>query len=336
MATIPVFVGLDYHQSSVQVCVMDERGEALLNRKCRSEVTHVAEVVSELGTPRRVAVESCCGAAVFAESLADDLGWSVDLCHPGYVKRMKSSPDKSDMADARVLADLTRVGYLPKVWLAPRAVREIRCVTRHRQDLAGQRRSTKIRLRAVLREQRIKGPGTPWSKAWMGWLRETEDLSEQARWVVDRLLAQIDWLKGQICDAERRLETITRDDPIVGRLRQVRGIGPVTAWIMRAEIGRFDRFTSGKQLSRFCGLSPRNASSGERQADAGLVKAGNAHLRAVLIEAAHRLARHDQRWSTFAQRLRDKGKKGSVVAAAIANRWVRWLFHEMNRPLNAA
>ncbi len=41
--------------------------------------------------------------------------------------------------------------------------------------------------------------------------------------------------------------------------------------MLRAEIGRFDRFGSGKQLARFCGLSPRNASSGTRQADAGLV-----------------------------------------------------------------
>ena len=90
--------------------------------------------------------------------------------------------------------------------MAPRAVREIRCVTRHRQDLAGQRRSTKIRLRAVLRDQRVKGPGTPWSKAWMSWLAATDDLSEQARWVVDRLLAQIDWLAEQIREAERRLE----------------------------------------------------------------------------------------------------------------------------------
>ena len=58
---------------------------------------------------------------------------------------------------------------------------------------------------------------------------------------------------------------------------------------LRAEIGRFDRFDTGKQLSRFCGVTPRNASSGNRQADAGLIK------------------------------------------AAIANRWVRWLHHELRR-----
>jgi len=110
----------------------------------------------------------------------------------------------------------------------------------------------------------------------------------------------------------------------------------VTAWTLRAEIGRFDRFRSGKQLARFCGLSPRNASSGNRQADAGLIRAANPQLRAVLIQAAHRLARLDPKWRALALRLRSAGKPGSVVAAAVGNRWVRWLFHQMQPVTTAA
>lgn len=91
----------------------------------------------------------------------------------------------------------------------------------------------------------------------------------------------------------------------------------------------FDRFRSGKQLARFCGLTPRNASSGQRQADAGLVRAGNPQLRTVLVEAAHRLMRYDERWTAFAARLSRRGKPTSVTIAAVANRWMRWLFHQM-------
>jgi transposase len=76
-------------------------------------------------------------------------------------------------------------------------------------------------------------------------------------------------------------------------------------------------------------LSPRNASSGARQADAGLIKASNPLLRAVLIEVAHRLPRQNVRWAKFRGRMRQAGKKGSVIAAAIGNRWVRWLYHQM-------
>jgi transposase len=64
-------------------------------------------------------------------------------------------------------------------------------------------------------------------------------------------------------------------------------------------------------------------------ADAGLIKAGNRQLRATLIEAAHRLIRMDDGWINFAEDLLDRGKPKCVVIAATANRWVRWLFHQM-------
>ena len=116
---------------------------------------------------------------------------------------------------------------------------------------------------------------------------------------------------------------------MVQRLLKLKGVGPVTAATLRAEIGRFDRFRNGKQLARFCGLSPRNASSGQRQADAGLVKAGNPELRATLVELAHRLIRYEARWAQLGRKLKERGKPGSLAAAAVANRWVRWLHHEM-------
>ena len=52
-------------------------------------------------------------------------------------------------------------------------------------------------------------------------------------------------------------------------------------------------------------------------------------LRGSLVEAAHRLGRYDEHWSKLNSRLRRSGKPGSVAAAAVANRWVRWLFHQM-------
>ena len=89
-------------------------------------------------------------------------------------------------------------------------------------------------------------------------------------------------------------------------------------------------------MARYCGLSPRNASSGQRQADAGLIKAGNPQLRGVLVELAHRLMRYAPRWRELGMSLRQRGKPGSVVAAAVANRWVRWLYHEMQPAALAA
>jgi transposase len=284
-----------------------------------------------------VAIEACSGAANLADELIQFAKWPVHLAHPGYVARMKQSPDKSDFSDARMLADLERVGYLPRVWLAPEAIRELRMLVRYRQQLVNERRSTKLRIGAVLREQRLRqGSYTSWTLRWMDWLRHEAGLSAQGRWVVDRHLEKLEWVVKKIVESHHRLTSVTQQDPLVNQLCSYKGIGEVTAWTIRAEIGRFDRFSSGKQLARFCGLSPRNASSGNRQADAGLIKAGNGPLRGVLIEAAHRLARFDPHWSAMAFRMKDRGKRGSLVAAAIANRWMRWLYHQMKQAPVAA
>ena len=337
MSSVSVFVGLDYHQDSVQVCVMDALGRVLLNRPCGNDGPKIAMLVQmavkQLNAPagERVfaAIEACSGAADLAEELIEKAGWSIDLAHSGYVAKIKQSPDKTDFSDARLLADLERVGYVPKVWLPPQQLRDLRVAVRYRQQLAAERRNVKLRVAALLRENRIETSGRRWTKAWVEWLKTATCFREQIRWVLDRHLRRLEQLNEDIKEAEARLEHLLKDDEVVKKLRSLKGVGLVTAAMLRAEIGRFDRFRTGKQLSRYCGLSPRNASSGTRQADAGLIKAGNPELRAVLIQTAHLLKRHDPRWSQLAGKMRAKGKPGSVIAAAVANRWVRWLFHQM-------
>jgi transposase len=333
----PVYVGLDYHQNSVQVCVLDRDGKVLANTPCQDDWRAITAPVHKHSNAVRAAVEACTGSADLADELVAQAGWHVDLAHPGYVARMKQGPDQTDSSDARMLADLERVGYLPRVWLAPQEVRELRRLVRYRQQLAAERRSTKLRVGALLREGRIKSPvARAWGVAWVRWLRAEAELPEQTRWVVDRQLVRLGQLDEEIAAVEDRLSRLTADDPLVQRMLAMKGIGLVTATTIRAEVGRFDRFRSGKQLARFCGLSPRNASSGQRQADAGLIKAGNPQLRTALIEAAHRLMRYDERWSKLNVSMRARGKPGSVVAAAVANRWVRWLYHQMQPPAEAA
>jgi len=154
-------------------------------------------------------------------------------------------------------------------------------------------------------------------------------LSPEGRWVIDRHLKRMVRVLTEIAEVESHLAELTVNDPLVNALLELRGIGSVTAWTIRAEIGRFDRFRSGKQLARFCALTPRNASSGNRQSDAGLIKAGNRELRTVLIEAAHRLIRYDESWRSFACKMLQRGKPKCVIVVATANRWIRRLFHAM-------
>ena len=332
MSTVSCFVGLDYHQDAVQVCVLDAGGRQLLNRSCPNDWRRIADAVGSVGLPvKRAAVEACCGAADLAEELNAKAGWHLDLAHPGYVERMKRSPDKTDYSDGRMLADLTRVGYLPRVHLASAYERDLRQLVNHRQALVDQRRAAKLRVGALLRERRARPPVTcsRWTRAWVAWARVAPELSEHGRWMVGELLAELDHLDAKVAAADARLRAATDGDPRVGRLMAEPGVGEVTAWVLRAFVGRFDRFASGRQLARYCGLTPCNASSGERRADAGLVDGCNRVLRATLVQLAHRLVLREPRWRTLAASLRARGKPACVAVAAVANRWTRGLWHRM-------
>ncbi len=333
MSSLPVFVGLDYHQDSIQICVLNESGKVLVNRSIINNARGVAKISCQYGAPRRIAIEACCGAADLSEELVSDWQLPVQMAHPGYVNRMKQSPDKTDFGDARMLADLARVNYIPKVWLAPRETRELRRLVRHRSQLVERRKNTKLRIRGLLRENRLKcSSAKGWTVAWLAWLADEAELRESDRWVLADHLAELASLKGRIANIETKIKHKIKDDPMVARLMTQPGVGLITAVTFRAEVGRVDRFHNAKQLARFCGVTPRNASSGARQADAGLIKAGNPELRKVLIELAQRLLWKPNRWSNLAAKLLRRGKRKTVVVAAIANRWVRWLFHELQRP----
>lgn len=331
-----VYVGLDYATAFVQVCVLDGNGRVLANSRCANEWSVLAAHVRRFGVKARAAIEACTGSANLADELVHRAGGSLDLAHPGYVQRMKQSPDKTDFTDARMLADLVRVGCLPRVRLVPEGVRELRRLVRRRHDLVERRRALKLQVGDRLRDHRAVEPaGVRWTLRWHAWMKAVP-MPSDTRWVIQDACAEMTAVEKRIDAVESRLTRVTRRDPMVNKLQSLRGVGLITACVIRAQIGDATRFRTGKHLSHYCGLSPRNVSSGLRQADAGLIATGNRYLRDTLIEAAHRLRRFDERWKAFADRLESRGKKRCVVVAAIANRWMRGLFHGLKTLSNAA
>lgn len=332
MDSVSVYVGIDYHSDSVRVCVLDQDGNPLFNRSLTNSVGTVIEAVQSVAQKiivQGVALEACTGSAEFASQLAQTTGWPVRLAHAGAVHRLKQGPDKTDHGDAWHLANLLRVKYLPEVWLADEHTRQLRHLIRYRQALMADAKDVKLRIRSLLKEDCIAETcsATPWTKTWLAWLAEAA-LPEHSRWIIQEQLALLAHLEEKIADVDQRMKTITADDPVVQKLLEQAEVGLVTAMLLRAVIGSFQRFRSGKQLSRYCGVTPCNASSGKRQADSGLVLAGHDDLRAALIQLAKRLPRTEARWREFKDRMRPR-KPANVIAAAIANRWLRRLYHEM-------
>jgi len=324
-------VGIDYHEKSLQVCITSPLGEVIYSKGCDNDVRQVAALLDRYAPVSSVVAEACTGSANFLDEVHRVTGHKVKLCHPGYVQRMKNNPDKTDYSDGLLLSDLNRVGYLPEVWLAPEPIRDMRALVRYRQQMVQRGKDTKLRIRAMLRHYRIKVPEkmSPWSKRGIAWLSAIKELPRHSAWILREHLEELQRCAAKLKLLQKRFGEVAVGDSMIKQLMLLDGIGLVTAVVIRAEIGWFSRFRTGKQLARFCGASPRNASSGTKQADAGLIKAGNPILKTAIIEAAHRIKRYDKYWHEFAQKLRKAGKKPSVIAAAVANRWLRRLHYTM-------
>jgi transposase len=330
MFNLPVFVGIDYHQKVIQVCVIDQQKKILANQTVENDPEAVFRVVAPFGNNVHAAIEASTGVAEFAEELINKYGWSVELAHPGYVSRMKQTPDKSDWTDAKLLADLTRAGYIPRVWLAPQYIRNLRELIRYRHGLVQQRTQAKLRLRAALRNHRVVCPYSPWTIKGKAWLLDTKNTSSPTlQFLMREHYDTIEYFDKKIATVTEQMQADVADDLVVKELLRQPGIGMITAITMRALIGRFDRFRTGKQLAHFCAVCPRNNSSAGKTKTGGLIKAGDDLLRQVLIEAAHRLTRYNEEWKAMSARLQANGKKKCVVIAAVANRWIRRLFYQM-------
>lgn len=80
--------------------------------------------------------------------------------------------------------------------------------------------------------------------------------------------------------------TIGTKAPLIRIVQSLRGIARITAITIVAEIGNFARFRSPAQLMAYLGLVPREYSSGQSIRRGRMTKAGNKHMRRVIIEAA--------------------------------------------------
>ena len=337
MLNLPVFIGIDYHQKVIQVCVMDHQRKILANHSVENSPESVFRVVAPFGSNVRAAIEASTGVAEFAEQLINKYNWSVELAHPGYVSRMKQTPDKSDWTDAKLLADLTRAGYIPRVWLAPQYIRNLRELVRYRHGLVQQCTQAKLRLRAALRNHRVVCPYRPWTIKGKAWLLDPKSTSSPTlQFLLREHYDTVEYFTKKIATVTEQMQAEVADDAVVKQLLRQPGIGVITAITMRALIGRFDRFRTGKQLAYFCAVCPRNHSSGGKTKMGGLIKAGDDLLRQVLIEAAHRLTRYNAEWKAMSARLQANGKKKCVVVAAVANRWIRKLFYQMTSSESSA
>jgi transposase len=198
---------------------------------------------------------------------------------------------KTDRRDARKLAELFRARLLTEVHpptASDEALRDLfRCREDVRQDLSRARhRMNKFLLRRHCIYRQTKHH---WGTRHLAWLRalKFEDRPSQA--VFESYLFTVDQLAERRAQLDLELAAAAQEQPYrepVAWLRCFRGIDSVTAVGLVAELHDFRRFRSPRQLSAYVGLVPSEHSSGDSERRGPITKAGNQHVRRLLVEAA--------------------------------------------------
>jgi transposase len=141
------------------------------------------------------------------------------------------------------------------------------------------------------------GGGNHWTKMHWYWMDRREFKQEHERAVYEEYRSQIRSLEERLVRLDRQAEEAAespRYKAAVGRLRAFKGIDYIIALSVVCEIGDFRRFANAKAFMSYLGFVPSENSSGGKRNQGGITKAGNGHLRRLLIEAAWHYTRNAQ------------------------------------------
>ena len=255
-----VYVGIDLHRKRSHVAVVDEAGQELLSRRLVNDPERFRELLGELGEDARFALEATYGWEWLAELLEGE-GRELHLAHPLRTKAIASARVKTDAVDARTLAHLLRTDLLPEAYIAPRELRELRDLLRHRVALTRMRSALKNRVAAILAKNGIqRAYGDLYGPAGTRFLTALE-LREGPRRRMDSLLSLIADFDREIAATTAEIDSRAKEDPYVDVLCQIRGVGRYIAMLVIAEIGDIGRFATARRLCSWAGLTPTVRSS---------------------------------------------------------------------------
>jgi transposase len=214
----------------------------------------------------------------------------------------RNQRSKSDPADARLIAHYC-ASQRPPAWQRPSAAEfKIRALSRRLDSL-------KIQLNAE--NNRLELTGDPFIK---------RDIKAHLR-----------FLQTHIAKVEAELLATIKGDATLQRNHQllcsIKGVGELSAAIILAELPDLSCLRDGRQLAAYAGVTPRHKQSGTSGSSyTPMSKAGSSRLRKALFFPAMSAMTHNKLCRTFANRLKEKGKKPIVVIGAVMTKLLHLVF----------
>jgi transposase len=308
--TMPRTIDLDLGRRSGEAALVEEAGQA--RPLGRLEV-------------RRNALEASTNTWAIADILAAHAG-RVVVSNPLRTRAIAQAKVKTDEIDARTLAELLAADYIPEVWVPDQATRELRRRVAFRAGLVRSRTLLRNRAHAVLAAALAEAPVADVfgvrGRAWLAGV----PLAPDARAALDANLRLHDATEREIALAERAIAVAVVGNPGVRHLLTVPGVGLTTAAALVAVIGDASRFPRPAKLASYLGLDPRVRQSGAHSFTGHISRAGQAHARSLLIEAAHSSVRTPGPLRAFYLRLKAR-RGGNVAVVAVARKLAVLAWH---------
>lgn len=318
-----IYAGLDVHKDSIMAAAFE--GMA-------SEPFTVDRLGPDLGKLRRYLrrlerrgrVRACYEASGAGYVLHRELSrWGVhcDVIAPSLTPVRPGEHRKFDRRDAVALARYYRAGELVTIRVPDECEERVRDLVRCRRTF--QREILRARhyvTKFLARRGFIFRGGSNWTRRHRRWLESVlreGALEAEDRIVLGEYLSLFDYEVQRRDELDRRIEALSRTSPYeepIGRLRCFRGIETLAAMTLQTELGDWRRFQSPRHLMAFVGLVPAEHSSGDRQRQGSITKAGNSTCRHVLVQAAWKYRHRPAVGKEL--RARQEGQPPHVIAHA--------------------
>jgi transposase len=250
------------------------------------------------------------------------LGVKCEVIAPTLIPTKAGDRVKTDRRDAEKLARCLRSGDLSAVWVPDKAHEALRDIVRAREAAKKDQLRARHRLQKFLLRNGHRVPGKKaWTSAYFSWVRalKFEQLAQQATFL--DYLTEVDHMRERIarldCSIDEAIATAPKETrAIVEALQTLRGVAKVVAVTSVAEVGRFSRFESPRQLMGYSGMVSSEFSTGGpgKAKRGGITKTGNAHLRRVVGEAAWSYRFRPALSPALRQRSRTQGEPVKEIA----------------------
>ena len=311
--------GVDLGDQWSHYCIVGLEGETLSAGQVRTTQSDVAEFFQAL-TPARVVIEVGTHSAWVQEVIAG-CGHEVLVANPRLMEGSKRGKRKNDRIDANKLARLGRVDAesLYPIKHRSREVRQDLVLLRARDALVAARTELINTTRGLVKSL---GTGLPKCSS-RSFAHKVEDAIPAE--VREALLPSVQLAEGVsacIQGYDRRIEELASEKyGHTKLLRQVKGVGPITALAYVLTLENPERFPKSRDVGPYLGLVPKQEDSGESQPQLGISKAGDTMLRKLLVGSAQYVLGPfgpDTDLRRYGLRLCERGGKNAKKRAAVA------------------